>query len=129
MQQVTLLSVREWDKLVESTYGKPYNFQQQDGVKERGIYQIQVPCWYAEEFDVENNELRSKHDMQVSFKGWLKRSVDEPLGEMWQRPWTNEGSLILWWERQFYPAVEMIANDLHQKGLLPTGDYVINIDW
>ena len=31
-----VVEVRDWDNLVEKTYGKPYCFQQQDGCKERG---------------------------------------------------------------------------------------------
>jgi hypothetical protein len=37
--------------------------------------------------------------------------------------------LEMWWTRNFYPSVEMVANDLHKKGLIEAGDYVINIDW
>ena len=29
----------------------------------------------------------------------------------------------------FYPNFQMIANDLHEKGLLPAGEYSIDIDW
>ena len=35
----------------------------------------------------------------------------------------------LFWERNFYPNVNMIANDLHSKGLLESGEYIIVIDW
>jgi len=35
----------------------------------------------------------------------------------------------MWWERNFYPDVEMIANDLHKRGILEAGEYVIDIDW
>jgi hypothetical protein len=41
----------------------------------------------------------------------------------------NSWSVAMWWERNFYPDVQMIANDLHAKGLLDAGEYVINIDW
>ena len=37
--------------------------------------------------------------------------------------------LQLFWERNFYPDVQMIANNLHAKGLIEAGDYVIDIDW
>lgn len=34
------------------------------------------------------------------------------------------------YERPYnYPDVQMIANDLHAKGLLEAGDYCIEIDW
>ena len=35
----------------------------------------------------------------------------------------------LWWKRNFYPDIEMVANDLHAKGLLEAGEYAIDIDW
>ena len=37
--------------------------------------------------------------------------------------------LSLWWQRNFYPDVQMVANDLFEKGLIEAGDYVIDIDW
>ena len=33
------------------------------------------------------------------------------------------------WERNFYPNIQAVANDLYKKGLLETGDYWIDIDW
>ncbi len=36
-KNVNLISVQEWDELVTKVYGKPYNFLQQDGCKERGV--------------------------------------------------------------------------------------------
>lgn len=35
----------------------------------------------------------------------------------------------MWWVRNFYPDVNMVANDLYEKGLLEAGEYLINIDW
>jgi hypothetical protein len=35
----------------------------------------------------------------------------------------------MWWDRNFYPNLQMVANDLHEKGLLAAGDYIISIDW
>lgn len=131
MQQATLIDVMEWDELVESTYGKPYSFQQQDGCKERGIYFLKVPCKYAEKFDVENETVTEEvnhPEMQVSFKAWLERNPTKRLDTKNQYGKTSY-RLETWWHRNFYPAVEMLANDLHQKGLLPAGEYIINIDW
>ncbi len=36
MKTIQVVSVDAWNKLVKDTYGKPYNFQQQDGCKGRG---------------------------------------------------------------------------------------------
>lgn len=124
IQNKQLISVGDWDSLVRNTYGKPYNFQQQDGCKERGTHHFKVPD-FAE--DYENDTVPDKvngEDMGVSFKSWLARDVNEWNGKE-KQPW----SLDLFWTRNFYADMQMIANDLHEKGLLPAGEYVIEIDW
>lgn len=35
IKTVKVIDLQEWDDLVSSTYGRPYNFQQQDDCKER----------------------------------------------------------------------------------------------
>lgn len=42
-RNVIMFEVDEWDNLVSSTYGRVYNFQQQNGCKDRGIYYFTVP--------------------------------------------------------------------------------------
>lgn len=32
-----VISVQDWDELVQETYGKPYSFQQQNGCQDREI--------------------------------------------------------------------------------------------
>jgi hypothetical protein len=124
-----VIDVGDWDQLVIDTYGKPYSFQQQDGCKERQRVKITIP---DEAYDYEKDtvpEIVNHKDMGVSFKAWLDRNPKQLLNVL--RPdWDNGiGSLTLWWERNFYPDVQMIANDLHEKGLIEAGDYTINIDW
>lgn len=63
-------------------------------------------------------------EMGVSFKAWLARDPKQPL------PGHEDSfGLGLWWDRNFYPNIEMIANDLHERGLLKAGEYTIIIDW
>jgi hypothetical protein len=124
-KQVTMIDVQEWDGLVQETYGRTYNFQQQDGCKERGSRQLRIPVEFP--FDYENTtvpEVVNAYEMGVSFKAWLERSPDKKLVKESGYDFTD-----LWWKRNFYPSVDMIANDLHSKGLLPAGEYAINIDW
>ena len=64
--------------------------------------------------------------MGVSFKAWLERDPKQKLNA---DDCDCPSAITMWWERNFYPDVQMIANDLHSKGLLPAGEYVINIDW
>ena len=35
----------------------------------------------------------------------------------------------LFWERNFYPNLNTVINDLYKKGLIEKDDYEINIDW
>lgn len=123
-----VIDVEDWDDLVTETYKRPYNFQQQDGCKERQRVYLTIPT--NEPYDYENatiSEIVNGDEMGVSFKAWLERDPKQSLdtGDKWDR----EYGLDLWWERNFYPNVQMVANDLHEKGLIEAGDYVIDIDW
>ena len=124
-KQVTMIDVQDWNGLVQETYGRTYNFQQQDGCKDRGTEQLRIPVEFP--FDYENTtvpEVANAYEMGVSFKAWLERSPDKKLVKESGYDFTD-----LWWKRNFYPSVDMIANDLHAKGLLPAGKFLINIDW
>jgi hypothetical protein len=117
-----VIDVSDWDALVEQTYGRRYSFQQQDGCKERGIVRISVP---DEPDDYERDtvpEIVNHEEMGVSFSAWLKRDPKAP-------PQFSHFDNDLWWERNFYPDVQMVANDLHTKELLESGDYIIDINW
>tara|TARA_Y100000310_G_C20492810_1_gene720082 strand:+ start:419 stop:811 length:393 start_codon:yes stop_codon:yes gene_type:complete len=123
-----MIEVHEWDKLVEETYGKPYSFQQQDGCKERGIFRLTIPD-EAEDFEQDTvPEIVNHEEMGVSFEAWLERDPKQPLvdGENIEK---EEWSIKLWWERNFYPDIQMIANDLYKKSIIEKGSYVIEIDW
>ena len=115
----------DWDNLVVETYGRPYSFQQQDGCKERGTFELTVPNDAV--YDFENDsvpEVVNGNEMGVSFKAWLARDPKDASAFS-----DRESSNTLFWTRNFYPDVQMIANDLYEKGLIEAGDYVIDIDW
>lgn len=119
-----VIRVRDWDEMVVKTYGRPYNFQQQDGCKDRQRFPLTVP---EDAEDYENDTIEEKingEEMGVSFKAWLARDSHE-----WNGKASDKRSLEMFWERNFYPNFQMIANDLHEKGLLPAGEYSIDIDW
>lgn len=121
VRTINLIELEDWDYLVSDTYGRPYSFQQQDGCKTRGVHRMQVPD-FGDDFENEtipnalNGSVRG-----VSFKSWLDRNPKDRSIESSIRE--------LWWYRNFYPNVQMIANDLYDKGLLEAGNYLINIDW
>jgi hypothetical protein len=120
-----VIEVSDWDKLVSETYGRIYSLQQQDGCKERGICYLTVPDAHA--FEFKNDAVSENNDddeMGVSFKAWLERDPKKPLENQ-----EYDFELEMWWERRFYPSVEIVANDLYEKKLLDAGEYGINIAW
>lgn len=122
-----VIDVADWDRLVIDTYGKPYSFQQQDGCKERQRVTITVP---NEAYDYESDtvsEIVNGEEMGVSFQAWLGRDPEQKIPP--KNPDFGNDFTWLWWERNFYPDVQMIANDLHSKGLIEAGTYTIDIDW
>lgn len=123
-----VIDVGDWDALVESTYGRQYSFQQQDGCKPRGREYIEAGL--DEPYDYENDtvpEVVNGDEMGVSFEAWLARDPKQPLNT--SDSWDREHGLGLWWHRNFYPTAESIAADLVKRGLLEAGDYTIDIDW
>ena len=124
-----VIEVQDWDDLVQKTYGRPYAFQQQDDCKDRGVEYITVPdTEYVHDFSRETiPEVVNGREMGVSFKAWLARDPKQELDS--KDEWERKNGINLFWERNFYPHVSMIANDLHAKGLLEAGEYTINIDW
>ena len=122
-KKVNMIDVSDFDQLVEDTYGKIYSFQQQDGCKSRGTYNFILPMEEPYNFDRDEvPEIVNHDDQGVSFDAWLKRDPKTPL-------LSGDRSITLWWGRNFYPCVDMILDDLHKKGLLEDGKYVIDIDW
>ena len=130
IEKVNMIDVIEWSKFVEETYKRPYNFQQQNGCQDRGTFHLTVPIIEPEDFKADRvPEIVNDNKMGVSFKAWLERDPKAPLREDDKTIRTEEYAINMWWERNFYPSIEMIANDLHSKGLLDAGEYIINIDW
>jgi hypothetical protein len=122
---VKTIDLSDWDEIVERTYGRPYSFQQQDGCKERQNVRIRIPD--TEFYDYENGtveETVNGPEEGVSFAAWLARDPKQGLPGR-EDAW----GLELWWHRNFYPDVQMVANDLYERGLVEAGDYQIVIDW
>lgn len=127
VQTKQVIDVNDFDNLVIETYGRPYCFQQQDGCQDRGNFNITVPDG-ADDFENDTvPEEVNGEEMGVSFAAWLARDPKE-----WNGITTGTDvsfKLDLFWQRNFYPDIQMVANDLHAKGLLPAGKYTIDIDW
>ena len=122
---VRSIDLSDWDALVQETYNRPYMFQQQDGCKSRGTEYFSVP--YSEPYDFENDsvpEIINGNEMGVSFKAWLERDPNQKVMSKY-----GSDSTDLFWERNFYPHLEVLAQDLYEKGLIEKGKYQIEIDW
>lgn len=120
-----VIHVSEWDSFITKTYGRPYDFQQQNGCRNRKLFRLNVPDLNA--WDHEDDSIPEDVDteeMGVSFAAWLARDPAKPLLNQ-----KYDYELELWWKRNFYPNISMIANDLHKKGLLEAGKYLIDISW
>jgi len=149
VKNVKMIDVGDWDALVYETYGKPYSFQQQDGCQSRGVVRITIPYDSNDEKymnDKVPEVINHESKMGVKFDVWLNRSPEEPLNpskkelsdcnyywgesEADEDEWNKDKSNInMFFERNFYPNLQSVANDLHKKGLIEAGDYSINIDW
>jgi hypothetical protein len=123
---IRTIEVQDWDSLVEETYQRPYSFQQQDGCKSRGVYDLEIPSKYNDDDEMNDSipEEVNGEIMGVKFEKWLARDPKQPIINQ-----EFDFELKLFWERNFYPCIEAVANDLHKKGLIEAGKYRINIDW
>ena len=79
IKSVNVISVQDFDRLVITTYGRPYSFQQQDGCKERQRVSIEIPSLtYDDERDI-IPEVVNGPEMGVSFQAWLDRDPEKIL--------------------------------------------------
>lgn len=127
-ETVKVIDVHDWDKLVTDTYKRPYMLQQQDGCMERQRIHITVPPEEGWEDDKDMPEsipeVVNGEEMGVKFSAWRNRDPKQKAPGM-DRDWEVE----LFWQRNFYPLLSAVTQDLYEKGLLDQGEYEIDIDW
>lgn len=122
-----VIAVQDWDNLVKETYNKPYKFQQQYGCQSRGTFTIEIPS--PDDEEEMNDEIPFKingSEMGVKFNVWLNTPEEEVLEKLSQE---DKRFIDLFYQRNFYPDIQTVANDLHKKGLIEAGEYDIKIDW
>jgi len=126
IKNIKLIEVSDWDELVTKTYNRPYNFQQQYGCQDRGIFNLTIPSEYTEDKEMHKSipENVNGSKMGVKFKNWLVRDPNQSITNQ-----KNDWELGLFWHRNFYPDIYTVANDLFEKGLIEEGEYIIHIDW
>lgn len=126
-----IIDVDQFDKLVQKTYGRVYNFQQQEGCKDRGIFRFTVPATSEDEGWPDTvPEIVNDEKMGVNFAAWLARDPKQSFPDP-DKPKEIEPqwAVDLWWSRNFYPPFQDVVDDLHAKGLVEAGNYAIDIDW
>lgn len=124
------IDLDEWNKLVVQTYGKPYHLQQQEGCMDRGSRSFKVPDEaYDDEMHDEIPEEVNGEQMGVKFATWLARDPKQPVGPEDDSCRAAQWNIDIFWQRNFYPDFQTVANDLHAKGLIDGGEYTIIIDW
>lgn len=124
--KINMVELQDWDELVSNTYNKVYSFQQQDGCKYRGLVHMTIPSEYDDD-DVYSETIPEEvngSEMGVKFDSWLKRDRNLPFADG-----CEDWELEMFWERNFYPCPNKLADDLYKKGLIEKGKYIINIDW
>lgn len=99
----------DFSRYVTEHYGRPYNLQQQgDMLAQEASVRFTVPSPYAED------------DMPVSLADWIAATPPTDPSDYREK---------MRWERDYYPNLETVANDLHTKGLLDAGDYIMYAWW
>lgn len=138
---MTVISCSDWDKFIVQTYNRPYCFQQQNGCRDRGKFQFSVP---VEDYNLPDDFSHLSQSLatdtviipairsSVPLEVWLERDpslkIKPRSGELETDAFLSFIT-TLFWHREFYPSIYLLANDLYEKGLLPAGDYLIDIDW
>lgn len=83
-----------------------------------------------EEYDYSNESIKfdlySDYEMGIKFEIWKNSTFDEIKSNF---PDDNDSAITTFIERNFYPAIQVVANDLYNRGLIEAGSYIINIDW
>lgn len=118
VENIKLIWESELSELVRETYGRPYRLQQQgDCMAQDSMLRATVPDdgWFS-------------IDDEPHFEEWKARDVNlqpEGVADWSEHSWRRD----LWWDRKFYPHYQVVLNDLHARGLLEAGDYVIHVYW
>lgn len=116
-----IIDIRDFDNLVEETYGRPYSLQQQNFMGQETYYDFEVPeSWDGWDFD-------GFEGYPVPFKEWCE--ADPEIDPKTGRPWSPSYEKRLHWEREFYPDFEELMHDLNLRGELDPGKYSIHVWW
>lgn len=137
-----IIELCDWDDLVIETYKRPYSLQQQYGCLDKHSFvRIEVPNEFTEEsthnefgYTIHENipELINGKEMCVKLSTWLSKNPDDKINDpsyAGKAIFDDQYLIETFWHRNFYPDINILANDLYKKGLLKKGKYTILIDW
>jgi hypothetical protein len=120
-ENIKLVISEDWNELVEKTYNRPYNIQQQDG------------CYKPEEMVILNIPDQDFDDEMIDFIPKEENNYDQDFEgvkfELWLKDYEPKQFTKHFWYRSFYPDLQTVANDLCKKGLIEPGKYIIRISW
>jgi hypothetical protein len=122
IEDVKLIWESELSELVTKTYGRPYSLQQQDEMMAQDtILRVRVP----EGLEPWNESYDENPEGYTPLPTLARWAATETPAEHRFPSYREE----MWWHRNFYPCRDEVLGDLHDKGLLPAGDYVIHCWW
>lgn len=108
----TVIHESAFSRYVTNHYGRPYHLQQQGDMMGQEV---------STRFTVPDPEDGEWEGMEApTLVDWLKATP--PTDE-------HDRTEILRWERDYYPQLGAVVNDLHTKGLLDAGEYLIYAEW
>jgi hypothetical protein len=118
IKSVKLIDETEFSQLVREAYGRPYRLQQQDHCM--GQNEIELITIPDEGIDIDDPQR---------FEEWRDAEAPESRGvdQFGDMRWDWE--VELHWEREFYPPLQELVNDMYERSLLPQGDYAIRAYW
>lgn len=154
---VKQINESEFSELVRKTYNRPYRLQQTDGCYSRGSFTLTISSNGCEAYPTTAMSNGGDGESPVSFQEWIQRDRNEPIpisekdieayealknssisNKSFYDP-NNEsnkksrevGGLLntLWWEREFYPDLNELLDDMLSRGLIEEGEYEMEIDW
>ena len=113
--QATVLHESEFSDLVRQTFERPYSLQQQGDMHSQESFV---------RFDVPADREEEEHWQAVSMEEWLAATPPDPEDRSMEA-FTDR----LRWDREFYPQLDSVANELHARGQLDAGTYVLHVWW
>lgn len=135
-----VINESEFNEVVSKTYGRPYHLQQQGDMLGNDT---------THRIEVSKDGSEGCSGGSVSLNEWL--AVDPETHKFPDPRWETTGKHLpddhpskkfypeflepgtsyydMHWERDFYPDMDELLDDLLEKGLIEEGTYQINVSW